>query len=188
MAKRARKVFDGGTLKTTRRSSPSLLKPSVTPDQLKRVRIGGKVRFVSREVERVTRRTASISERQFRKKETGLSNERAAEARAHGGLEYKTAQARETAAKVGDTRVKRQIQKSLGERVPTNNPRRRKGRGFSLTAERVERIERNRERKLQGEYIPDGEWQEMVDTAAKFKDARLPILRLSPKASYTVGK
>ncbi len=201
---RKRMVFDGGGIRPLdsprlrRHSSTSLLKASVRADTLRpatkteKAKLGytGKARiFIRKDASRITKRTPMISERQFDRKATGLIREKASEARRFGGLDYKTAAARETAAKSGDARLLRKVESSQGQFIPTANPsRKHKGRGFKLQDGAIERFERNRPRKLRGEEIPDGEWHEMMDIAARFNDARIAQLRLSPKASFTIGK
>lgn len=203
MARRPRMAFDRGGLVSLgrparQRSSPSLLKKSVGADALRaatkaeklKMRITSKGQFFVRKgTVRFTKRTPRITERQQGRKETGLIREKASKARRFGGLDYKTAAARETAGKSRDARLLRRVESSQRQFIPSANPsRKHKGRGFKLQDGAIERFERNRALKLRGEEIPDGEWHEMMDIAAWFNDARIAQLRLSPKASFTIGK
>jgi hypothetical protein len=53
----------------------------------------------------------------------------------------------------------------------------------------MKNFERNRERKLRGEWLDNGEWFEMMDTARALKDHRILQLRASPAlAAYEVGQ
>ena len=53
----------------------------------------------------------------------------------------------------------------------------------------MKNFERNRERKLRGEWLDNEEWFAMMDTARALKDHRILQLRASPAAAaYEVGR
>jgi hypothetical protein len=53
----------------------------------------------------------------------------------------------------------------------------------------MDAYERNRERKLRGEWLDDGEWFAMMDTAKALRDHRIMQLRASPAPSgYAIGR
>jgi hypothetical protein len=53
----------------------------------------------------------------------------------------------------------------------------------------MKNFERNRERKLRGEWLDNAEWFEMMDTARALNDHRILQLRASPApAAYEVGR
>jgi hypothetical protein len=200
MAKRKRMVFDGGGVREIRQSSPSLLKASVSPDALRaatkaeKVKLGytGKARvFIRKYTTRVTKRTPLISERQYDKKVTGFTREKAAEARAHGALDYKTAQAQETAAKARAKRAEPGYARDFlhatardaaaGVRIAKAGGKNGGKVSFPVKVDSATQALRNRERRLQGKFIPDGEYQMMLDYSAHYSDPFYELMRGSPK-------
>jgi hypothetical protein len=147
-------------------------------------------RYVPKWIKRATKRTATISARQY---ETLRTNKRyhiatpelATEARKRGALSYSSAVQRESVAKAANTREEKryhaELTNKVGHHIDINNPnRRRHGSQARITTASVDRYLDNRRKKLAGEYIPDGEYQEMMDQARAVKDARLDLLRASP--------
>jgi hypothetical protein len=167
----------------------------LTPSELEKLGFSRKARrYLPQTIRKPFARTKTISARQHEtlrtRQEYGLSTpEVATKAREAGALRYKTARQQEAVAKAADTRLLRKVERSEGEAIPNANPaRNRRGQRSVLTSSAIERFERNRERRLRNEYIPDGEWHEMMDIAHRFKDARVAQLRQSPLAAYTIGK
>jgi hypothetical protein len=139
---------------------------------------------------RVTARTPTISARQYETKRAaalfGMSPESATQARARGVIPYVSGVQQERVAKAIDTRQSRKVEKHIGELIPSSHPKKRYA--TVLTAEKYERFKRTIRRRLNGEYIPDGEWHEMVDIATRYKDPRLPLLKMSPNVtSFAIG-
>jgi hypothetical protein len=149
--------------------------------------------YVLKDVKRVTPRTPSISARahetlRARQLHGLASPEQATMARREGGISYSSADQARRVEKAADRRLVRKARKSLGEYLPTSNPRRKRTR-FRFTGEKMKNFERNRERKLRGEWLDNGEWFEMMDTARALNDHRILQLRSSPApAAYEVGR
>jgi hypothetical protein len=147
-------------------------------------------RYVKRDVSRIGKRTATISHRQH---ETLRTKERyhiatpelATEARKRGALSYSSLVQRESVAKAAVTREGKKYRIALeardGQYIEAHSPRRRRER-VHITAASIERYLENRRKKLNDEYIPDGDWQQMMDIARAVGDARAPLLRGSPGA------
>jgi len=58
-----------------------------------------------------------------------------------------------------------------------------------FTHERMETYDRNRERKLRGEWLDDVEWFALMDAAKALRDHRIMQLRASPPPSgYRIGQ
>jgi hypothetical protein len=179
-------IKSGASYKDWRRATPA-----------ENVRLGKSAKarnYVPKNVRKVGKRTKHISARQFEtlrtKEEYGLASlEVATQARQHGAQNYKSAKQREAVARAGDTRFNKAVDNLVGEYMPSPRDDRKKRRGFVLRNGSKEQFFENRDKKLRGEYIPDGEWHAMMDVAKKAKDKRLPQLRLSPSPSgYTIGK
>jgi hypothetical protein len=139
----------------------------LSPEENERQGFSRKARhYVLKIVKRVTGRTPSIT------------------ARAHETL--RTHQLHGLASP--DRRLIKKVRERVGEYLPTSNPRRKRAR-FHFTAERMKNFERNRERRLRGEWLDNGEWFEMMDTARALKDHRILQLRASPApAAFEVGR
>jgi hypothetical protein len=147
-------------------------------------------RYVKKDVSRIGKRTATISHRQH---ETLRTKERyhiatpefATEARKRGALKYSSAVQRESVAKAAFTREGKKYRIALeardGQYIEANNPRRRRER-VHITAAAIERYLENRRKRLNGEFIPEGDWQQMMDIARAVGDARGELLRGSPGA------
>jgi hypothetical protein len=166
----------------------------LSPSELEKI---GKTRksrhYILKSVGRLTKRTPTISARKHEtlrtQQEYGIATpEIASKAREHGGLAYKTGVQEERVNKAKETNLLKTVKRGEGAQVSSANPSRKARGGFKLTKASAVRFQRNRERKLRGEYISDGEWHEMMDIAVKFKDSRIAQLRASPPASYTIGK
>jgi hypothetical protein len=149
--------------------------------------------YVLKTVQRVTSRTPSITARAYETMRTrqvhGLSSlEQATMARREGGISYSSADQARRVEKAADRRLAKKAQDSVGRYIPTSNPRRKRTR-IHFTEERMKNFERNRERKLRGEWLDNEEWFAMMDTARALKDHRILQLRASPApAAYGVGK
>jgi hypothetical protein len=143
---------------------------------------------------KVTKSTASISARQAETKRVSKrygfeTLEAATQARWEGALGYESQDQAERVAKAADTRLTKQAQRSVGETFSAPRPNRRRSTRFVFTDARRRNYERNRERKLRGEWLDDPEWFEMMDTANALKDHRVLQLRASPVVSgYGIGK
>jgi hypothetical protein len=149
--------------------------------------------YVLKNVKRVTPFTPSITARAYETLRTrqlhGLASpEQATSARRDGGISYSSADQASRVEKTADRRLIKKARESVGEYYPTSNPRRKRTR-FHFTNERMKNFERNRERKLRGEWLDNGEWFEMMDTARALKDHRILQLRASPApAAFEVGR
>ena len=149
--------------------------------------------YVLKNVKRVTLRTPSITARAHEtmraRQVHGLSSpEQATIARREGGISYSSADQASRVEKAADRRLAKKAQESVGEYLLTSNPRRKRTR-FHFTEEKMKNFERNRERKLRGEWLDNEEWFAMMDTARALKDHRILQLRASPApAAYEVGK
>jgi hypothetical protein len=147
-------------------------------------------RYVPKDINRIGKRAATISHRQH---ETLRTKERyhiatpelATEARKRGALNYTSAVQRERVAKAAITREEKKYRFALeardGQYIEANNPRRRRER-VHITAAAIGRYLENRRKKLNGEHIPEGDWQQMMDIARAVGDARGELLRGSPGA------
>jgi hypothetical protein len=166
----------------------------LSPDENERQGFSRTARhYVLKIVRRLTRRTPSISARahetlRARQLHGLTSPEQATMARREGGISYSSADQASRVEKAADRRLIKTAQQNVGEYLPTSNPRRKRMR-FHFTDERMKNFERNRERKLRGEWLDNGEWFEMMDTARALKDHRILQLRASPApAAYEVGR
>jgi hypothetical protein len=166
----------------------------LSPDENERQGFSRTARhYVLKIVKRLTPRTPSISARahetlRARQLHGLTSPEQATMARREGGISYSSADQASRVEKAADRRLIKTAQQNVGEYLPTSNPRRKRMR-FHFTDERMKNFERNRERKLRGEWLDNGEWFEMMDTACALKDHRILQLRASPApAAYEVGR
>jgi hypothetical protein len=105
---------------------------------------------------------------------------------------YKSGTQREAVAKAAQTRLYRNVDTADGRQIVNQfygrSGSRARSKRWPLTREAAERFRVNRERKLAGEWLPDGDWHEMIQIAENFHDERLAILRQSPGASMNIGK
>jgi hypothetical protein len=148
--------------------------------------------YVLKNVKRLTSRTPSISAYAHETLRTrqlhGLTPKQATMARREGGISYSSADQASRVAKAADRRLAKKARKSVGEYLPTSNPRRKRTR-FRFTDETMKNFERNRKRKLRGEWLDNAEWFEIMDTARALNDHRILQLRASPApAAYEVGR
>jgi hypothetical protein len=165
-----------------------------TPKENVRLGLTAKARhYVPRDVKRVTKRTENMSARQHETLRTrqvhGLASpEQATQARREGGLSYSSQDQAERVAKAADRRLRKKARQSVGEWLPYRHPKKGTPR-LHFTHERMETYERNRERKLRGEWLDDGEWFAMMDAANALRDHRIMQLRASPAPSgYAIGQ
>jgi len=154
--------------------------------------------YVLKITKHVTKKTSTISARQYRKKQEHerhgvASPEIATRAREAGTILYRSGRAAETASKIRRSayvkRLHREILKAAqnGERIneysgPGEIKRDRSGkrRGFKAQVWHANYVEDLRERKLTGEELDNGDWHMMMDYAERFKDPARHILRASP--------
>ncbi len=138
-------------------------------------------RYVMRD-KRVTKAAATISKRQFLQRQTAehtgrgkIPLERAARLRREGDLGYRSAASEEQASKQRIVRAVERIKKL--QTVHNRNPNRD---GAAYRPRYRDRYEDLARRKLAGNHIEDGEWQDMMDMAEDGRDPRLNDLRRSP--------
>jgi hypothetical protein len=163
------------------------------PNQNVKLGFSPKARHYALKGTRITKSTPTISAYGFETKRAselfGLTPWRATEARRHGAISYTSANQRERVAKAAitreETRVISEIKRlrASGEQVPSHSPdRRRHGTSHPVSEYAERRYRTLRRRKLNGEHIPDGDWQWLVDYARRFKDPRYELMRGSPAA------
>jgi hypothetical protein len=168
----------------------------LTPDENERQGFTRKARrYVLKTVQKLTKRLPSISARQHEtlrtQQEYGLAKpEVATAARQQGALTYKSASARETAAKGRDSVFKRrlpiEIERSAakGARIPEyGKSGHRKGRGgYRVRRKHAPHVADLRLRRLDGEYLDNGDWHLLIDFAEYYGDPKRALLRSSPGA------
>jgi hypothetical protein len=166
----------------------------LSPDENERQGFSRTARhYVLKGVERVTPSTPSISARahetlRARQLHGLASPEQATMARREGGISYSSTDQASRVEKAADRRLIKKARERIDKYLPTSNPRRKRTR-FRFTDEKMKNFERNRERKLRGEWLDNGEWFEMMDTARALNDHRILQLRASPApAAYEVGR
>ena len=149
--------------------------------------------YVLKNVKRVTKRTPSITARAHETLRTrqvhGMASpEQATQARREGGLSYSSHDQAERVAKAGDRRLRKKAEENVGKWLPYSSPKKGSAR-LHFTRERMDAYERNRERKLRGEWLDDGDWFAMMDAANALRDHRIMQLRASPAPSgYAIGR
>jgi hypothetical protein len=147
---------------------------------------------VGADIKKVTKRMASISARQAEKKRVravyGVATpEEVFKQREHLG--FTSQDQAERVAKAADTRLRKKAERSVGDTLEAFHPTRRRSAHFVLTRERFKNYERDRQRKLRGEWIDGLDWFAMMDVANALKDHRILQLRASPIVTgYGVGK
>jgi hypothetical protein len=163
------------------------------PDQNVKLGFSPKARHYALKGTRITKSTPTISAYGFETKRASelfdLTPGRATEARRHGAISYTSANQRERVAKAAITREETKVISEIkrlrasGEQVPSHSPdRRRHGTSHPVSEYAERRYRTLRRRKLDGEHIPDGDWQWLVDYARRFKDPRYELMRGSPAA------
>lgn len=149
--------------------------------------------YVRKSVKRVTSRTASITARGYETLRTrevhGMASpEQATRARRKAGLAYSSQDQAERVAKAEDRRLRKKAEENVGKWLPYSHPKKGSAR-LHFSRERMDAYERNRERKLRGEWLDDGEWFAMMDAAKALRDHRIMQLRASPAPSgYAIGQ
>jgi hypothetical protein len=154
--------------------------------------------YVRKDVGRVTELTPTISMNKYynlkTREETGLASRHVAtEARAHGGLGYKSAQAEQTAAKISDRAFEKRVGKAIdkdvkdGVRIRDTNRdgsfktgKRGTKRGWLLKPGDGDWYVETRRRKLAGEWIDPGDWHKLATMAHRYGDPKLPALYAYP--------
>jgi hypothetical protein len=149
-------------------------------------------RYVLKSVQKLTKRTPTISARHHEtlrtRQEYGFAQpEIATEARKHGALSYKTAGARETATKTSEgafqKRAERVIREAAqsGASIPEYSGLGIKnGRSFKARGWHAGEIADLRARKLNNEELTQAEFSMMMDYAQYTKDPLRDLLRQSP--------
>jgi hypothetical protein len=147
-------------------------------------------RYARKDSTRISKRTPTISHRRYEtlrtKERYGVATpELATEARKRGALRYSSALQRENVAKAAITREQTKYKAALevrqGQYIEANNPRRKRER-VRISEAAISRYLENRRKKLSGDFIPEGAYQEMLDIAHAVGDVRAEILRGSPGA------
>jgi hypothetical protein len=126
------------------------------------------------------------------------SPEIATKARESGAVQYKTAQAEQTAARIKEKAYEKRARKRIdddaasGKRIRQRNAdgsysRRKKAsrNGYRLHHGSAERYFDLRSRKLNGEWIDDGDWHWLADLSHVYNDPMSGALRAYPP-SYGV--
>jgi hypothetical protein len=149
-------------------------------------------RYVLKSVQKLTKRTPTISARQHEtlrtRQEYGFAKpEIATEARKHGALSYKTGAARDTAGKVSEKAFVKKSDKRIveaahsGTRIPEySGPGIKKNKNFKARSWHAGEIEDLRARKLAGEELTQGEFSMLMDYSEWLKDPMRLFLRQSP--------
>ena len=169
----------------------------LSPSENKQLGFTPKARhYVLKSVRKVTKRTSSISARAHEtlrtRQEYGFAKpEIATLARSHKALGYKTAAQGEAVAKAAITRenkafVSSFLQSTLRDAASGVRVRKAGGKGkgqlsFRVKVDTAGEALRNRDKRLKGEFIPDGEYQQMLDYLAHYNDRAYDLLRGSPK-------
>jgi hypothetical protein len=199
----ARKSPSGVVVRARKPKTPKLARAPahadyrrLTPDENERQGFTRKARrYVLKTVQKLTKRSQTISARRHEtlraQQEYGLAKpEIATEARQRGALSYKSASAREIAAKGRDSAFKRrlpiEIERSAakGVRIPEyGKSGRRKGRGsYRVRRKHAPHVADLRQRRLEGEYLDNGDWHLLIDFAEYYGDPKRALLRASPGA------
>jgi hypothetical protein len=198
----ARTPTSGIAVRSRRKPSKRPRAPSyadyrrLTPDENERQGFTRKARrYVLKTIQKLTKRSPTISARQHEtlrtQQEYGLAKpEVATAARQQGALSYKSASARETAAKGRDSVFKRrlpiEIERSAakGARIPEHGKsghRKRRG-GYRVRRKHAPQVADLRRRRLEGEYLENGDWHLLIDFAEYYGDPKRALLRASPGA------
>ncbi len=138
----------------------------------------------------------TISEKAMRNKralaETGstLKGSEAPTRLSAGMQPYKSAQSEDIAHKQHETAIRRRLAKDARAVRSVNHPgggsSGRASRSYIPSATARERYLKNRDRKLAGQELSDGEWHEMVDIATAINDPQLRLLRLSKNSPNVI--
>jgi hypothetical protein len=179
-ARKTARKFEKATSSELRRTSP---------DESELLTGSRKARaYVPVTTKRVTRRTPHISARQHRTKQErerhGLTPEQATEGRKQGAIRYSSAEAREQAAKAGQTReVNRRLRKSDSARAAKYGfaGRNQTRKVLDYLEAQFAKHERYLARR-RGE-LPEAEYRETVELAFRYlgaDDERLRRMQMSP--------
>jgi hypothetical protein len=158
--------------------------------------------YVKASVKRVTKNTPSLSARAYETKRSkalyGVTPERATKERASNPLLYKSAQSRDAAEKTKrtyerkretkleqqsfDAQFLKRIERDAVARLRISKAAgKRKGQAsFIVNRITAVRALENRRKRLRGEHIPDGEYQQMMDYMAHYNDPYYELMRGSP--------
>ncbi|MFZ0494421.1 MAG: hypothetical protein WBE80_10240 [Methylocella sp.] len=141
--------------------------------------------FVAKTIKTVTSRTAFITKSLRRDIETGISHTKAAALRAEGRLGYGPRGLEPTPPKSTQTLLlKRKYAKlEFAEKPPTpwaKRPKHRAPKRYPVTEEMRNELWSARERKLNGEFLDEGDWHQMIDQARAVNDPMFAALLKSP--------
>jgi hypothetical protein len=142
-------------------------------------------RYVKADVRKITKSTASVSARHAETKRVrkvhGLASpEVATRERQANNIPYSSARAAETASKSKEAAYLRRLRKAGQTRQRIIGEYNRDGKhSFKASPEKTSRAESLRKRKLDGEFLDQGEWFMMVRFAEDLGDPKLHILRSS---------
>jgi hypothetical protein len=145
------------------------------------------VLYASKDAKKITRRTPTVSERQYDKAITGKIREQAVKECSENPLLYKSAATRETAEKIKAEGAYRaeflQRMEEDANRTKVSKAGGKKKGAPSFIVRRATAITalEDRAKRLRGEHIPDGRYQQMMDYSAHYNDPRVEVMRGSPK-------
>jgi len=168
----------------------------LSPDENEQLGFTRKARrYVLKSIRKLTKRTHTTSAREREtlrvKQEYGLASpEVATRARRDKALSYKSAAAQETAARNRKDTTSRYTQTFLaattrdarvGVRINKADGKRKGRVSFKVKEDTAAEALANRASRLRGEFIPDGEYQMMLDYSAHYGDPFYEFMRGSPK-------
>jgi hypothetical protein len=183
--------------KPRKKSSKSLLKGGV--DKLRKLTRAETIKatgnpntrtvlYASKDAKKITKRTPTVSERQYDKAVTGKSREQAVKERSVNPLLYKSAASRDTADKIkaeGAYRAEflQRVEEDARNRTKVKKAGGKNKGAPSFTVRRTTALTalEDRAKRLRGEHIPDGRYQQMMDYSAHYNDPRIELMRGSPK-------
>jgi hypothetical protein len=164
----------------------------LTPDENEREGFTRKARrYVLKSVQRLTNHTPTLSARAHEtlrtRQEYGLAKpEIATEARKHGALTYKTATARETATKTRNRAFETTFLKKAerdaahGKSIKKFAGKTRGKTSLKVSVDTATDARNNNNKRLNGDHIPDGEYQAMMDYMSHYGDPHYQLMRGSP--------
>jgi|SRR5271166_5417670 len=150
---------------------------------------------VHKSVKRVTKKTPVISRYKYETKRAeqlyGMTPKAATEARKRGAISYRTAAQKEAATKAVKTKFRNsladKLDRDVGKKISAGEHGKKLAYKKTITHTMSDQVAVDRERKLAGEYIPDGRWHNMIDVAQHYNDPEIGLLRASPPA-YAIAE
>ena len=190
----ARKPKSGIARRVRKRETPSYSDfRRLSPDENEREGFSRKARrYVLKSVQKLTKRTQTISARQHEtlrtRQEYGVASpEIATEARRRGALSYRTGAAQETATKVSEGAYLKKLGRGIteaaqsGERIAEHSgPGIKKSQSFKARQWHAGEVMELRARKLDGGDLTQPEFSMLMDYSERFKDPMRALLRQSP--------